>query len=140
MHRPIPSPPISSSESALTLEPRASRTRALAWLGLHAVLGAAVWAAALPAWAKAAALAALAVHAAVARPAATLPLVWRADGTVELEADAYALDGATTYTDSWVVLRLASAAGRRREVVLFRDQLDSVTWSRLQARLRRQAL
>ena len=139
MHRPTPPPPISSSESALVLEPRASRALALAWLALHAILAAALWATAVPAWAKAAGLAALAVHAAMARPAAAPALVWRADGAVELEADAYALDGATTYTDAWVVLSLMSRAGRRREVVLVRDQLDTVTWSRLQARLRRQA-
>ena len=140
MRRPIPSPPISSNESALVLEPRASRTLALAWLGLHAVLGAALTATAVPAWAKAAGFVALVVHATIARPAAAPALVWRADGAIELEADAYGLDGATTYTDSWVLLRLTSAAGRRREVVLVRDQLDTVTWSRLQARLRRQAL
>jgi hypothetical protein len=139
MRRPIPPPPISSSESALVLEPRASCTLALAWLGLHAVLGAALWATAVPAWAKAAGFVALVVHATAARPTAAPALVWRADGAVELEAHAYGLDAATTYTDAWVRLRLTSAAGHRREVVLARDQLDIVTWARLQARLRRQA-
>jgi len=107
---------------------------------LHAVLAVALWATAVPVWAQVAGLAALAAPAAMARPAAAPALVWRADGAVELEEGAYALDGATTYTDAWVVLRLKSPAGRQREVVLVRDQLDSVTWSRLQARLRRQAV
>lgn len=136
MRRPIPSPPISSNEFALLLEPRFSRSLALAWLALHAVLGAALWAAAVPGWAKAAGLVALVLHAAAARPGPAPALVWRADGAFELEADAYRLDGTTTYTDSWVSLRLTGPAGRR-EVVLVRDQLDRVTWSRLQARLRR---
>jgi hypothetical protein len=106
---------------------------------LHAVLGIALAATAVPAWAKVAGFVALILHAALARPAAAPALVWRADGAVELGTDAYGLDGATTYTDSWVLLRLTSAAGRHREVVLVRDQLDTVTWSRLQARLRRLA-
>lgn len=137
MRRPTPPPPISSNESALVLEPRASRALALAWLGLHAVLGAALWATAVPGWAKAAGFIALILHAGAARPAAAPAFVWRADGAVELEAEAYVLDATTTYTDAWVLLRLKGPAGRRREVVLARDQLDRVTWSRLQARLRR---
>jgi hypothetical protein len=110
---------------------------AFAWLALHIVLGVALAATAVPAWAKAASFAALLANVLGAKPAVPPACVWRADGAVELGADAYALDGATTYTGSWVRLRLKGPIGAPREIVLFRDQIDAGTWSRLQARLRR---
>jgi hypothetical protein len=99
-----------------------------------AVLVGAAW------WLKGLAALAVAVHGVVRRPAATpTPILVAEDGSccVPALAAAWLVPGPRTRLGThW--LRLSLAGGpRTHDILLCADQVDAVSWARLNARLRR---
>lgn len=137
-----PPPPPSSSASApiIVLRPRPSRLLLVWWLALHGLLAAAALLVAGPAWMRAAAAGLVLIHCVARRPAATpSPIYVAADARCWVPAlgGGWLVPGPRTrLADAWILLSLQGATGRR-DILLCADQVDSGSFARLMARLRR---
>src|SRR5262245_40989095 len=138
---PTPTSPPSSSafEPALRLEPSPSRFMWVWWVGLHALLGASAMLVAVPTVVRFAVLIAILGHGVFRRPRPppTVVLVG-ADGRCvvpEWGANPSALGPQTLICSGWLRLDVRTGS-RRRDILLFADQLPAPQWTRLRARLR----
>jgi hypothetical protein len=137
---PPPSPSSIASARVIVLTPEPSRLLFFWWLALHGLLLGAAALVGAAWWLKGLAALAAVVHGVVARPAATpTPILVAEDGSCRVPAlgEQWLVPGPRTRLSAhW--LRLSLVGGKRtRDILLCVDQVDAVSWARLNARLRR---
>lgn len=137
---PIPTSPVSSSESArvIDLRPETSLLLWVWWAVLHGVVLAAIALVGGPWLLKAAAAIAALAHSIVFRPRHAPSLVFRAGRVAvpELELEDLALGRRTRHCGLWVRLELRGR-GRVLDILLLADQVDPMLWRTLRAELAR---
>jgi hypothetical protein len=129
----------SASAPILVLRPKRSRLLILWWLGLHALLLGAAALVGWPWWCRALAMLAVGGHALGRWPATPGLLLVASDGSCSVpELGLHWLEPApgTRLTAYWISLSLGKGR-RRRDILLWVDQIDTTSWVRLTARLLR---